>query len=849
MPFFHYSKNSRIAFIIFALGAYSVLPIYSSDTEQNTTEAPLFFLGPDALKEKKAPTPERVTPEEDKEELAQEDTLEESLEIREEKTEEDTPALAEKQPQPETQSTEQKTENISSEAWSLGRQFFSKGKYHQALTQLKQAVKELEGQQTQLDCLLLLAASYQQIGQYPNAFKVLKDAKKQLTKQSDLRRQIVTRLQISDLYLAMGELSDSEEIGYEALEKSYELNDARLSAAALNHWGNILLAYGETIEAIYAYDESYVSANDSDATDLAVRALTNMVNTAAGKPEFAPIAAKALSSAVDAVQKIDRPHETASLMLSLGIQSQKLAQIHLDSTMQEELKTLSWQLFNESSQQAESIKAYRLQSYAAGHLAQLYESENRLEEALQLTRQAIFYAQQHKMPEILYRWQWQLGRLLKASGRENSAIVAYKQAIQTLNPIRSELSIGSRHIPDIFRKRIKPVYYELAGLFIEKANEAETQEDAQNYLSEARDTIEIMKSAELEDLFQDECVAALQAKATTLDNIVPGAAVIYPIALADRLVVIASLPDGIQEFTVDIGLAEFETTVRELRRQLQTRPNKLFIYPAKKLYDAMIRPLEQSLADAEIDTIVVVPDGVLTLIPFSTLYDGEEFLVEKFAIVTTPALRLTNPEPLAREDFNALIVGLSDAVQGYSALPNVAKELKIIQGIVGGSVFQNTAYTKDMLSTELGGQPYRIMHMATHGEFDSDPEKTYVLTYHKKLTIDKLEDLIKLSQFREEPVELLTLSACRTAVGDDKAALGLAGVAIKSGARSAIATLWFVDDEATMLTITEFYRQFEGNPELSKAQALRNAQLKLINQDRYWHPSYWAPFLIVGNWL
>ena len=114
--------------------------------------------------------------------------------------------------------------------------------------------------------------------------------------------------------------------------------------------------------------------------------------------------------------------------------------------------------------------------------------------------------------------------------------------------------------------------------------------------------------------------------------------------------------------------------------------------------------------------------------------------------------------------------------------------------------------------------------------------------------MDGLEKFIKLSRFREKPVELLTLSACRTAAGDDRAALGLAGIAIKAGARSALATLWFINDRASSVLVTRFYRELK-NPAVSKAQALRFAQLSLIEDRRYRHPGYWSPFLLIGNWL
>ena len=107
---------------------------------------------------------------------------------------------------------------------------------------------------------------------------------------------------------------------------------------------------------------------------------------------------------------------------------------------------------------------------------------------------------------------------------------------------------------------------------------------------------------------------------------------------------------------------------------------------------------------------------------------------------------------------------------------------------------------------------------------------------------------MNVSRFRDEPVELLTLSACETAVGDDLAALGLAGIAVKAGARSALATLWFINDQASAVLVSEFYAQLQ-DPSLSKVKALQQAQLRLVQDRRYEHPIYWSPFLLIGNWL
>nr|WP_203330417.1 CHAT domain-containing protein [Rhodovastum atsumiense] len=144
--------------------------------------------------------------------------------------------------------------------------------------------------------------------------------------------------------------------------------------------------------------------------------------------------------------------------------------------------------------------------------------------------------------------------------------------------------------------------------------------------------------------------------------------------------------------------------------------------------------------------------------------------------------------------------------------------------------------------------PYSVIHIASHGEFSSDPDRSFILTYDGRLTLDELEAAVKQGAFRDQPLELLTLSACQTAAGDDRAALGLAGIAIKAGARSAVASLWSINDEATSRLITRFYEQLHA-PGMNKAQALQTVQMELIREPRFRHPGYWSPFLVIGNWL
>jgi len=196
----------------------------------------------------------------------------------------------------------------------------------------------------------------------------------------------------------------------------------------------------------------------------------------------------------------------------------------------------------------------------------------------------------------------------------------------------------------------------------------------------------------------------------------------------------------------------------------------------------------------------------------------------------------------------ALALGVSEGVQGFAGLPNVVHEVSAVRDIEGGKSLLNDEFSRARFKSELQIEPYNLVHIASHGEFGSDPSRTFVLAFDGRLTMDDLERDIKYDKYRESALELLTLSACQTAAGDDRAALGLADVALKSGARSALATLWSVNDRSAGDLVLSFYRALQ-NENLSKAHALQAAQREMLQDPVFGHPSYWAPFLLIGNWL
>jgi CHAT domain-containing protein len=192
---------------------------------------------------------------------------------------------------------------------------------------------------------------------------------------------------------------------------------------------------------------------------------------------------------------------------------------------------------------------------------------------------------------------------------------------------------------------------------------------------------------------------------------------------------------------------------------------------------------------------------------------------------------------------------LSEGKPNFSPLPGVKQEVKDIDATVSATVLLDQQFTTQALETRVKTQPYSIVHLATHGQFSSKPEDTFILTWDGRLNVQQLNTLLTNRELSNSPpLELLVLSACQTAKGDTRAALGLAGVAVRSGARSTLATLWTVSDESTATFMEQFYKEL-FTPNITKAEAVRRAQLHLLQQPESSHPYFWAPFILVGNWL
>lgn len=469
--------------------------------------------------------------------------------------------------------------------------------------------------------------------------------------------------------------------------------------------------------------------------------------------------------------------------------------------------------------------------------------------ALAFGRRAVFLSQTAQAPHLLYRAEWQLARLLDQQGQPDAALAAYRRAVATLASIRHDLLRTRAATGETFRETIGPLYFELADRLLRQAESEPDPVRQQVLLHEARDTVETLKNAELEDYFRDDCVNLAQQQVVTIERVDPHTAVIYLIPLPDRTELLVGLRDRLERITVPVGDRELFGVVHRFRQHLEQRATNQYRSEARQLDQWLIAPLRPLLAREPVETLVFVPQGALHTIPFGALHDGKRFLIEDFAVAVSPGLTLMRPRPLARRQVSLLAGGLSDAVADYPPLPHVLDEVKALQdGYRGASILLNANFVRPAIEHDLRNSRYQLVHFASHGEFSRNAGESYILTHDGRLTLDELEQLLLPTRYRGQPVELLTLSACQTAAGDDRAALGLAGIAVKAGARSALATLWYVQDESSALVVQEFYRQLR-QPAVSRAAALRAAQRLVLQDARYQHPGYWSAFILIGNWL
>ncbi|MEO0739465.1 MAG: CHAT domain-containing protein, partial [Cyanobacteria bacterium J06649_12] len=499
-------------------------------------------------------------------------------------------------------------------------------------------------------------------------------------------------------------------------------------------------------------------------------------------------------------------------------------------------------LLRRAQTQAVALGDVDAQSQAMGVWGHLYEVMGNQQQAQRSSQDALSLAQSIGADQLAYQWQWQLGRL---QTDRSQALTYYQAAVNSLENVRQDLVAVETDVRFLLRDAVEPLYRELVTLLLE------SPVPPQANLQQAVREIDALQLARLEDFLSCNLTQQVDLDETQLD---PAAAIIYPIVLPDQLAVVVRLPqsDQVQFYRTQLPAEEINRTLDKLRIQIeQPFLSEQFFDLSQQVYDWLIRPVEASLIAQSIDTLVFVSDGALRNVPMAALHDGQRFLIERYGVALSPSLQLPESQPLADVGLETLAFGLSEIRaeflphQGFTPLHNVETELATIRAQVNGKSLLNRRFTSENLQTLVDAEPAAVIHLATHGQFSSNPKDTFLLSWDRRIGLDDLSQMLSTGQ---RGIELLILSACKTAAGDSRATLGLAGVAIQSGARSTIASLWNVNDLATSELMGNLYRNLAESGQVGRAQALRQAQIQLLHMPGYQAPVYWAAYVLVGNW-
>jgi CHAT domain-containing protein len=474
-----------------------------------------------------------------------------------------------------------------------------------------------------------------------------------------------------------------------------------------------------------------------------------------------------------------------------------------------------------------------------------------LETSQKLTQQALLLTQSITAPDIAYQWEWQMGRILAAQTKDDQAIAFYKMAVESLKSVRSDLLTINSDVQFSYRDHVEPVYRGLVDLLLKNnINSAASQE----YLQQAIVNIDALQLAELQNFLR--CNLAQIFPINRENNIVdPNAVFIYPIILENRLEVIFKLPgQHLEHYVHPISRTELQDTVMQLRSAIYTHNPSKIQAKSQIIYRWLIKPIETYLnAHNHIKTLIFVLDGELRNIPMGVLYDAEkeQYLIQKdYAIALLPNSQLFDLSNSQIEKPKILAGGIGEQqnnIENHNFSSLNIDELQQIAKIIPSKLLINSQFTPANLHKQLQSGAFSIVHFVTHGNFSSNPEDTYLLAYQQLIKARELNNLLRDDTVNSRAIKLLVLSACKTAEGDNRAILGLAGLAVRAGANSTISTLWQINDGSTSQLMVQFYTELKKGG-VTKAEALHRAQKALLAKPEYQNPYYWAPYILVGNW-
>lgn len=471
---------------------------------------------------------------------------------------------------------------------------FTSGQFEEAIEHYDAAASayaESGDASGQIGALLGKGNAYLALGRYADATAALEDAHTRAKQLADADLLAATGASLGNGYLLAGRTDEAGILLGTAIADARASERWNIAALAASAQGNRLASMGRIEIAIETYREALQDAAWADDPLTVAKTRVNIARALQTAERFDP-AREELLRAVAELTPLPPSHEQAYALVSAG---RLLANgATRGSTSGDDLLRAN-RAFQAGAASAEAIDDRRALSYALGYQSDLYERSGRTEDALLLARQATFAAQRANAPEILYRWQWAVGRLLAEQGDVVAAIESYERAVYTLNTVRPDLVGGYRAGQASFREEVGPLFLELADLELQQAVVKTEPAEREASLLRVRETVETLKGVELADYFQDDCVAALKSRTVGIDKLADRTAAIYPIIFDDRIELLVSLPSGTKLYTTHVTSDEVEKVVKGFRGALERRITHQYRRPSRQVYDWLIRPIAADL--------------------------------------------------------------------------------------------------------------------------------------------------------------------------------------------------------------------------------------------------------------
>ncbi|MCY6493843.1 CHAT domain-containing protein [Leptolyngbya sp. GGD] len=676
------------------------------------------------------------------------------------------------------------------------------------------------------------------IGDFPNAKVALETLLKQTSKQPS----------IQEIYLSFGNLERASFL---------QLRAKLARSAAFDEFGTILIQLCNQVEKALQY---YQLAARTDVTreiaqlnELSFLAnLTKWLQTQQSHdlPELQKLAQTVterrkvllpivLQSDFTELSEIDRIYARLNLVNSLlEFSEEKTAQSFANAIWSEATAAL---------QASQYLQNQRAISFSLGALGRISAKSKNFSTAQTQLIEAMAIAQSISAWDVAYQWQKELALIAKQQDNIQSALKYYGAAIDSLDQVRGNLLSITPDLQFSFQDQVEPIYRDFMALLVSQPNPN---------LRRVIQTYERLKLAELENFLQ---CGKLELMPLSQKSPTSKSTLFYILDLDQTVGVIVQTENQMKYYTanaetvrnsVDGLIFNLQNAVQDTELKLPSE-SVLRSY-SEPLYRQLIAPAEQAKLVDEKSSLVFIMDTAFQGIPLGLLHDGTDYLIAHYPMSLSIGSQL-RATPHRDNKLTALVAALSQPSPSFQdprvrslklPLSNVESEVQAIQAILPVTKLLNERFTLAKFQSDLSKSSHNIVHIATHGQFSSSPDETFLIGWDQLITAPQFSSLLK-SRFQPNAgLDLLVLSACQTAQGDKRSPLGLAGIAAQSGAKTTLASLWLIDDTATAIFIRHFYENLKSGQ--TAEIALQQAQMKLRQTSAYSNPYFWSAFVLIG---